>query len=538
MCHRLRFTIACILLAAAVRPVSAQTSHATGLVDDPPAVLAAVPRQPAYRAYLPPRSDFTRYFPLVRSQGEQGSCTAWATGYNALSAAFNLQLERQGAAAGERRRVAFSPAYLFNLLHRGRCEGGTSVTAALDAIHDNGLVTFDGLPYDPKACSALPDDLRMRDARSNRLLTYSLIDKDDRDVLEKIRGAVFARKPVVIGIYSGDITSALQRYRGGVFRDVLPKENAHAMVIAGYDDASQTFTVVNSWGERWGEQGLLRIDYQTLLANLSNGPFVIDEIDPDGIRRLLAAAHVEPEPPVPPPAPPVIRQNASPDVLRDAIRRRVDKLQCAHVDAGVAADRSVALTGFVGSQGDLDALLKAVAAMPDAGHVDNRVTVHPWPQCEVYLSFDQGLRHAGGLDVKAVGHPAEHYREGDSLALQVTSPGYPSYLYVAYLQASGEVVYLSWPEGASPRPVPPRSRLVFGGGRNGQPVYRVAKPFGDEIVVVIASRRRLVAGALPDREVDREFLTKFRMPLLDPDSASARDAVAVAVLPLKTVAKE
>jgi hypothetical protein len=35
----------------------------------------------------------------------------------------------------------------------------------------------------------------------------------------------------------------------------------HVVVIVGYDDATHSFLVKNSWGPRWGEEGYFRIDY-------------------------------------------------------------------------------------------------------------------------------------------------------------------------------------------------------------------------------------------------------------------------------------
>ncbi|KMW46918.1 C1 family peptidase [Ralstonia insidiosa] len=537
-----------LVWGALAAPAYAQTHHATGLIDDDPVALASVPFRPMYRAYLPPQADVIAYLPAIRSQGEQGSCTAWAAGYNAMSLLFNQKLSADSAASGglKPRKIEFSPAYVFNLIHRGRCEGGTSVVTALDTIRDHGLVPYGSLPYDQQSCSALPSAAAVEEGKNKRLISYSRIDGDHKAVLEKMRGAIYAHKPVIVGMYTGDMASAFQTYNGGdIFRARLPHENAHAMVVVGYDDASQTFTVANSWGPQWGDKGFLRIDYQALLENLSGPTFVIDEIDDAGVRSILSSAplNVEPEPkpaPVPviePPKPAPVVHDALPTVddLKTQVMQLAQKPSCSAIRTQVSANRDIVLSGFVGAQADADALLRDVNGLPTRGRVQSQVQVHPWPQCEAYLNFEQELQDGGGLGVKLMDHALAPYTQGDTLSLQVTAPSFPSYLYVAYLQASGEVVYLSWPEPLAPKPTTPKTKLVFGGGKNGQPIYRVSKPFGDEMVIVIAASKPLFPGALPERDNDREFLTKFRTAFL---AGGVKRHVAVAVLPIKTLAKE
>ena len=38
----------------------------------------------------------------------------------------------------------------------------------------------------------------------------------------------------------------------------------HTMVIVGYDDNDKTFTIANSWGNEWGDNGYFYMDYEFL----------------------------------------------------------------------------------------------------------------------------------------------------------------------------------------------------------------------------------------------------------------------------------
>jgi C1A family cysteine protease len=50
----------------------------------------------------------------------------------------------------------------------------------------------------------------------------------------------------------------------------------HALLVVGYDDATQCFTVRNSWGDSWGDKGYCYIPYKYLTnSNLSSDFWVL-----------------------------------------------------------------------------------------------------------------------------------------------------------------------------------------------------------------------------------------------------------------------
>lgn len=212
------------------------------------------------------------------------------------------------------------------------------------------------------------------------------------------------------------------------------------------------------------------------------------------------------------------------------------------MESSVLPDRTVRLSGFIGDAAELDTLRTGLLGLPGVARVDASVQLRPWPQCEFILNFEDALSNRSGLQVRLIGGvPASgvdaQLRAGDSMSVEVTTPSYPSYVYVSYLQAAGEVVHLSWPAGRFPRATPPNTRLVFGGGANGQPVYRMGPPFGNEMVVVIASASPLFDRPLPDTADDREYLSSFRRAFaLQPRTGGAR-TVSAAFATLRTQEK-
>ena len=89
---------AIVALALLAVPAMAQQSFSRGygaLPADPEKV-RSLTGTPEFRSFLPEVVDLSSYFPVPGDQGQQGSCTAWATGYAARA---------YYAAAVEQRRI-------------------------------------------------------------------------------------------------------------------------------------------------------------------------------------------------------------------------------------------------------------------------------------------------------------------------------------------------------------------------------------------------------------------------------------------------
>ena len=119
--------------------------------------------------------------------------------------------------------------------------------------------------------------------------------------------------------------------------------------------------------------------------------------------------------------------------------------------------------------------------------------------------------------------------EGDKLRLDIKSPNYPSYIYVSYLQADGQVVHLHRYSDQGNKPIPAGTSLVL--GAKGE--YVVSGPtFGPESVFVVASALPLLTLDRPQFETEREYLTQFRLAILA--HQAGRSKVSSVFLPLTT----
>lgn len=67
--------------------------------------------------------------------------------------------------------------------------------------------------------------------------------------------------PVMVGVYAN---TAFSQYGGGFFSG-CPVDSAnlinHAVLLVGYNDATSSWLVKNSWSATWGESGYMRLSY-------------------------------------------------------------------------------------------------------------------------------------------------------------------------------------------------------------------------------------------------------------------------------------
>ncbi len=79
---------------------------------------------------------FPNSLPEVRSQGKQGSCVAWATGYYLKSFHENYEDVENGNFSQLGNEM--SPAYIYNQIKVSDCAGGSVIQHALDTIEKSG----------------------------------------------------------------------------------------------------------------------------------------------------------------------------------------------------------------------------------------------------------------------------------------------------------------------------------------------------------------------------------------------------------------
>lgn len=131
------------------------------------------------------------------------------------------------------------------------CKGGFMDTAFEFIQHNNGLATEDNYPYNGMdgVCNA-------KEAAAT-ISGYEDVPPNSESELQKS----VANQPVSVAIDAGG--SDFQFYSSGVFKGSCGTELNHGVTVVGYgtsDDGINYWLVKNSWGDRWGEQGYIKIE--------------------------------------------------------------------------------------------------------------------------------------------------------------------------------------------------------------------------------------------------------------------------------------
>ncbi len=199
--------------------------------------------------------DGTNYVSPLLNQANCGSCVAFAS-------IGVMETQMRIASGLSNFNISLSPQNLF-ACGGGACERGWMPDEAADFLKTHGVVDEACQPYmsgatgEDVACSATCKDAS---TRTYRIAGYSQPTSYFKDV-EKVK----------LALQSGPLVTTLSvyedfmSYSSGVYKHVAGKWlGGHAISIVGYDDATQSFIIRNSWGPEWGEGGFAHVSYKDL----------------------------------------------------------------------------------------------------------------------------------------------------------------------------------------------------------------------------------------------------------------------------------
>ncbi len=494
------------------------TVYATGAIFATEDQLADKPRTPLFRAYLPPSADLRDRFPPAGDQGEQGSCVGWAVGYAARSY-YNSQA---GGGARLTTHDVPSPAYIYDRIRSpgASCDDGSRIAAALDLLK-KGALTLAEYPYDDDRCRRPSAGMAAR-ATNFRIHDWQVVDTGR---LDQVKGELAGGHPVVIGMLPNRDFHRLKGRK--VWRADRPKQfrGGHAVTVVGYSERGQYFTVINSWGRRWGDRGYGRISYDTFRNRVKYGYAMRLVAEPKPEPPTPEPDPPKPEPPEPDPPPPDPPKPEPPTpVILELV---LPEIGCGRIAIEKRGEVQV-IVGFVGTQEDLAKIREAAAKSKARVEVELR----PWPQCEALMTIEKPLAQAS---TPTISLPRSSYQADETLAFDVAMANFQGYLHVAYIQADGNVVNLVESDALTLSTLPPQTQLKFGDGLEGRPKFTVSAPFGNEMIVALASKSPLFAEDRPLVETEREFLTALRKAIIvRPDPTQPERVVSASFVTLET----
>jgi len=133
--------------------------------------------------------------------------------------------------------------------------GGVNVHDAADYLKEYG-VPDEGCYPDPHRPYDYPfESLTGWENRTVKITDWGCIDKD----YDAIKQALIDYGPLVICI---SCYTNFMEYIGGIYDRIEgEREGGHLVALMGYDDVQRCWFVKNSWGNKWGEGGWVRISY-------------------------------------------------------------------------------------------------------------------------------------------------------------------------------------------------------------------------------------------------------------------------------------
>jgi hypothetical protein len=250
----------------------AQGQYATGAIYDK-AASEAVPIKATLltRDYsvLPRSHSLLLFCPRVGDQGQNGTCTAWATTWAAFSIAEAVRYNQKDSAIIT--AEAFAPLYVYQSIRKKEnaysCQRGTAVEHALEFLKKTGTPKFKnynilcgvGLP------DAFPENMLYRIDDYFRLFDGSVSDEIK---ISRVKKALSQDFPVVFAMnVPMSFFSTGESWMGR--RVGEEKGVGHAMCLVGYDDDKNggSFLIMNSWGKYWGKNGFTWIPYSVFAQN-------------------------------------------------------------------------------------------------------------------------------------------------------------------------------------------------------------------------------------------------------------------------------
>jgi hypothetical protein len=249
---------------------------------------------------------------------------------------------------------------------------------------------------------------------------------------------------------------------------------------------------------------------------------------------IVAAA-----PATPPPASPVAAVPAAPPtptpkpaLTLAAIAPALTQVPCSALSASVQ-DHSLTVRGYVSQRYGTAHLKDTLAALPGVDTLTLAVEPLADDKCDTikalapYWVGNMQAGHVAALHVRPSGGQLS---DGDPLVVDVTTPGYDSYVNLDYYQLDGSVVHMVPSPRAKDNQAPPHYAATIGSAGD----WIISKPFGSEMVVLLITPAPLFDKPRPESEARADYLRALDARLAQIGGKYGRDHIVADFAPITT----
>lgn len=246
----------------------------------------------------------------------------------------------------------------------------------------------------------------------------------------------------------------------------------------------------------------------------------------------VATAPAAPPPASPVAAVPVTPAAPKPALTLAAVTPALAQLPCSALSAAVQ-DHSLTVRGYVSQRYGAAHLKDTLAALAGVDTLTLAVEPLADDKCDTIKALAPywvGNMQAGHVAALHVRPPSGQLSDGDPLAVDVTTPGYDSYVNLDYYQLDGSVVHMVPSPRARDNQAPPHYAATIGGAGD----WIISKPFGSEMVVLLITPAPLFDKPRPESESRADYLRALDARLAQIGGKYGRDHIVADFAPITT----
>ncbi|SIT35831.1 Serine/threonine protein kinase [Paraburkholderia ribeironis] len=231
-------------------------------------------------------------------------------------------------------------------------------------------------------------------------------------------------------------------------------------------------------------------------------------------------------------AKPEPKPEPKPALTLAAITPVLAQVPCSALSATVQ-DHALTVRGFVSQRYGAGRLKETLAALPGVDTLTLEVEPLADDKCDAVKTLaPHWVRNwqAGRVAALHVRPPGGQLRDGDPLVVDVTTPGFDSYVNLDYYQLDGSVVHMVPSPRAKDNQAPPHYAATIGGAGD----WIVSKPFGSEMLVLMITPVPLFDKPRPESESRADYLRALDTRLTQIGGKYGQDRIVADFAPITT----
>ena len=201
---------------------------------------------------------------------------------------------------------------------------------------------------------------------------------------------------------------------------------------------------------------------------------------------------------------------------------------CSALVASVQ-DQALSVSGYVGRSYGTQKLRTTLNQIPGVTNPGVQVQEVDDDKCDMLKLIAPYLTSGRLATIQTRNHNTQ-LTEGQPLVVQITTPPYDSWVNIDYYQLDGSVVHLLPNARSKDNQAPPNYAATIGSGGD----WIVSKPFGSEMIVLLATPAALFDTIRPESEPRADYLRAVEKRLGDIANKFGRDKIAVDFVQIDT----